>query len=253
MSNENRTKINQLLSAQPKGTVLLSSWLIDQGYTLGLQRRYKQSKWLESLGSGAMKRYGDELSYLGAIYALQTQAEASIHPAGKTALSLLGSAHYLEFDQRNATLIAYKGEKLPAWFKKTNWGTDIQFHTLSFLPKELGMTSVKIEGFSIKVSGTARALMEYLFLAKDKTTLIECYELMEGLNNLRPNKVQELLEACSSVKVKRLFLFMAEKAGHDWFSYIDTKKISLGTGKRGLVKNGVFISKYEITVPKELA
>lgn len=43
------------------------------------------------------------------------------------------------------------------------------------------------------------------------------FELMEGLNNLRPNQVQDLLEKCESVKVKRLFLYLAEKAGHEWF------------------------------------
>ncbi len=82
--------------------------------------------------------------------------------------------------------------------------------------------------------------------------LFECFELIQGLNNLRPNHVQELLEQCTSVKVKRLFMYMAEKANHDWVNYINLEKIDLGKGKRSLVKNGVYIPKYRITVPKEL-
>ena len=75
---------------------------------------------------------------------------------------------------------------------------------------------------------------------------------MEGLNNLRPALVQSLLEACQSVKVKRLFLYLAEKSNHDWFTYLDLSKIDLGSGKRSIVKDGVYISRYQITVPKEL-
>ena len=95
--------------------------------------------------------------------------------------------------------------------------------------------------------------MECLYLAPEKQELSECHELMEGLTNLRPQQVQALLEACTSVKVKRLFLFLAEKAKHDWFEYLDLTKIDLGKGKRSVVPNGVLNTKYQITVPKELA
>ena len=66
-------------------------------------------------------------------------------------------------------------------------------------------------------------------------------------------QVQNLLEQCSSIKVKRLFLYMAEKSQHDWFKYINLEKIDIGKGKRSLVKDGVFVAKYAITVPKVLA
>ena len=103
------------------------------------------------------------------------------------------------------------------------------------------------------VSSPARAMLECLYLAPEKQELLECFELMEGLNNLRPKVVQELLEQCTSVKVKRLFLYLADKAGHEWLQYLDLQKIDLGSGKRSLVKNGVYVAKYQITVPKELA
>lgn len=64
--------------------------------------------------------------------------------------------------------------------------------------------------------------------------------------------MQRLLEDCSSIKVKRLFLYLAEKAGHSWFDYMKLDNVDLGKGKRSLVKNGVLVNKYEITVPQEL-
>jgi hypothetical protein len=54
------------------------------------------------------------------------------------------------------------------------------------------------------------------------------------------------------MKVKRLFLYMAEKASHNWFKHLDLKTVDLGRGKRSVVKSGVFIDKYGITVPREL-
>lgn len=45
---------------------------------------------------------------------------------------------------------------------------------------------------------------------------------------------------------------MADKAEHYWFGMLDTDKLGLTTSKLQLVDNGVYISKYRITVPKEL-
>jgi len=252
MSSERPTKINQLLSSLPHGVVMQSFWLVEQGYSLDLQKRYKKGKWLESIGTGAMIRVGDQVSYEGAIYALQKQSVSTVHPGGRTALSLLGKAHYLELALKKVVVFGGKAEKLPTWFQKHDWGVTVNYYSSSFLPPDVGLVDLELKNFSIKVSGTARALMECLYLAPEKQELMECYELMEGLNNLRPVQVQVLLEKCESVKVKRLFLYMAEKAGHDWFQFLDLKKIDLGKGKRSIVKNGVYDSKYQITVPKEL-
>ena len=52
--------------------------------------------------------------------------------------------------------------------------------------------------------------------------------------------------------MKRLFLYLAEKAGHQWVSYLDIERIDLGSGKRAIVNGGTYVPKYQITVPKEL-
>ncbi len=252
MSTEVGSKINKLLRSQPQGIVLLSSWLVEQGYSYDLQQRYKKGKWLESIGVGAMMRTNDQVGYEGAIYALQQQANLSIHPGGKTALSFLGKAHYLELEISKIELFGGDKERLPTWFSKYDWGVKLKYYETTFLPKDAGLTEIEIKNFSIKVSGAARAIMECLYLAPNHQDLVECYELMEGLNNLPPKQVQSLLESCQSVKVKRLFLYMAEKAKHTWAEYLNKEKIDLGKGKRSLIKNGTFIDEYGITVPKEL-
>ena len=252
MSTLESSKINQLLASQPKGIVLLSSWLTENGYSPELQKRYRKSNWLTSIGTGAMIRAGDQVGYLGAIYALQKQAGLSIHPGAKNALLLQGKGHYLEMGRSKVHLFGGKGEALPAWFKANHWDVPLDYHATSFLPVDSGLTKYETNNFSIDISGPVRAMMECLYLAPSNFDLVESYQLMEGLNALRPDQVQLLLESCNSVKVKRLFLYMAEKAGHHWFSKLNVNNIDLGTGKRSIVKNGVYISKYEITVPRAL-
>jgi hypothetical protein len=62
--------------------------------------------------------------------------------------------------------------------------------------------------------------------------------LMEILTTLRFNMVTKLLEQCSSFKVKRLFLYMAEKTKHAWFK-LDLSNVSLGSSPMSLTKGGM--------------
>lgn len=252
MSTEMGSKINQLLSSQPAGIVLQSTWLREQGYSLDLQKRYRESKWLESIGSGAMKRLKDPVTYEGALYALQKQSGMSIHAGGKTALEMHGLAHYLIMDKPKIYVFGGKNERLTTWFKRYDWGVTIKYHATSFLPSELGLVEKEFKQFSFKISSPLRALMECLYLIPAEQDLVECFHFMESMNNLRPALVQNLLENCYSIKVKRLFLYLAEKAGHDWVGRLETEKIDLGKGKRSIIKKGVYNSKYQITVPPEL-
>ncbi len=252
VSTRNETKINRLLRSQPPGTALAVVWLTKQGYSPELIKQYKKSGWFDSIGTGVIARRGDDVDYLGAVYALQTQLGLSVHPAAKTALNLHGKAHYLELATRSVQLFGAADDTLPLWFKRREWGVNVNCQLTSFLPPALGLVDFDHKGFKVKISSPARAILECLYLSPKSLPLLEVGELMEGLNNLRPASVQALLEACTSIKVKRLFLYLAEKAGHEWIDYLELKRIDLGGGKRAIVRGGVYVSKYQITVPREL-
>ncbi len=199
-----------------------------------------------------MIRRFDQVDYLGGIYALQSQLGKTIHPAGKTALSMQGKSHYLELSTKRVQLFGNQNENLSQWFRNRDWKVSVNYRATNFLPAKLGLVEVEHKNFKVKVSGPARAVMECLYLAPRSQPLQETFELMEGLNNMRPALTQQLLETCRSVKVKRLFLFMADKTGHDWLGYLNLEKIDLGSGKRSIVKDGVYVPRYQITIPKEL-
>jgi hypothetical protein len=251
MSTKSASKLNQLLQTMPKCTVLLSSWLVEQGYSHDLQQKYIRSQWLTPIGKGAYKRTGDEINIFGALYALQKQANKAIHPGGPSSLYLQGYAHYIAMEDQPLTLFTPQAAKLPVWFTK-HWSGSYTFRRTTMLPGSEALSGYDTGNIEIRISSVPRAMMECLEMAPDHFDLEEAWLIMEGLNALSPQQVQHLLEQCSSIKTKRLFLYFAEKAGHVWFKHLDISRIQLGTGKRSIVKNGVLNSKYRITLPNNL-
>ena len=111
------------------------------------------------------------------------------------------------------------------------------------------MTTKDLGPYAIKVSAAERAMMEVLYGVPQVDSYEEARLLMDGLTTLRPRVVQTLLENCASVKVKRLFMLLAENCNHAWVPKVDLSKVDFGKGKRTLVKGGRFNPKYKITVP----
>jgi hypothetical protein len=97
-----------------------------------------------------------------------------------------------------------------------------------------------------------RAILEVLQDVPEHESIYEAHVLMQGLVNLRPARLMKLLEACSSVKVKRLFLALAERRNHAWFKHLDVGAIKIGSGKRMLAPGGILHPKYQITLPADL-
>ena len=249
----NQTKISKLMQDSPKGLVLLSSWLVSKGYSYELQQRYRKGGWLKSIGKGAMLKSGDPFMLSGALSALQSQSNINIHIGGRSALELQGSTHYLQLSFPETTLFVPGRTELPPWFINNKWDSDYKVFKICILNDDmLGLTIYRNGEIEMNISNPVRAMLECIALAPTEFSLNEAFELMEGLSTLRPKQVQELLENCKSIKVKRLFLYFAERAGHSWFKYIDQTKIDLGSGNRSITPNGILVPKYSLVLPKDL-
>lgn len=72
--------------------------------------------------------------------------------------------------------------------------------------------------------------------------------LFQGLTTLRSDLIQKLLEECSSVKAKRLFMVIAEELNYSWVRKLDLSRINFGSGSRTIDKGGKTNSKYKIVV-----
>jgi hypothetical protein len=253
MSKEIKSKINRLVNQWPRGTIGAASYLNSLGFGHDLLVRYKKSGWIQSFGRGAYILYGDKVEWPGAIYALQSQLGMNIHPGGKTALELKGYAHYLPYGRKKIFLYGTQGQVLPSWFKGEHVGVDIVMTRTNLFPSgnKHGLSELREKDFVIEISSPERAAMEMLHLVPGKISFEEALLIMENLLSLRPDLVERLLVMCRSIKVKRLFMYMAEKHDHSWVSGLDLSKIDIGKGKRMIVPNGKYDRKYLITVPQE--
>ncbi len=250
MTTEKRTKINKLINNWPNGTVMVSKYLTKMGYKQDLYKFYQIHNWIKTIGFGAFKKSNDNIEWYGAIYAFQKQLQLTIHPGGKTALELGGYSHYLQSSMINLFLFGFRGEKLPQWHLNYNWNVNTKYSANSLFLDNVGLKSYRYRDFEIMISSPERAILEMLYHFPKYHTFDECYHIMENLAGLQPALCQTLLEQCNSVKVKRMFLFLAEYIDHFWLDGINLSKINLGKGKRVLVQNGSYVKKYKITVPK---
>ncbi len=253
MRNQTKSKINRLISQWPRGAPATASYLNAQGFSHDLLTKYKKSGWVQSFGRGAYILSGDKVEWPGALYTLQTQLGLDLHPGGKTSLELKGYAHYLPAGQRTLFLFGRQGLVLPTWFKGDRLGVEIALIRTNLFPagSELGLSEFKEKDLILKISAPERAAMEMLHLVPARVGFDEAFLIMENLATLRSEMVQKLLPMCRSIKVRRLFMFMAEKHGHPWVSDLDVSRFDLGKGKRMIVPKGSFDRKYRITVPKE--
>lgn len=252
MAGENKKILNHLLQTWPFGVVAVSPWLKAQGAYQQLMHEYEKSGWVRKIGRGAYARAGDRVDWRGGLYALQQQMRLPVHVADKSALQLTGYAHFLPLGNDGMlSLFGPPGVRLSSWFLKHDWGLRLRYTTSDLFKNmsEAGLTTKQYETFSITLSAPERAMMELLHLVPHDEPYEEAALLMEGLATLRPNLVQGLLESCRSIKVKRLFLHLAEECNHDWVDMLNTAKINLGQGKRMIVKGGRLDTRYNITVP----
>lgn len=197
---------------------------------------------------------------------------------GRTALELEGYAHYLTHRTREVHL--YGPESPPAWLSKLRPGVRFLYCnsrklfsgedvrralkdlTSSAHPNRATDADPPLRTFLVQpwgqwdwplvLSTPERAVLELLDELPERESFHQVDKLVEGLSNLSPLRLQKLLSDCRSVKVKRLFLFFADRHQHAWAKRIRKEGLDLGRGKRMLVKGGKLNATYQITVPRDL-
>ncbi len=245
-------KLRSLLDAWQPHTVATSPHLKALGLTAQDLQNYTASNWLVSLGRGAFKRPMETVTWQGALYSVQSQLKLPVHVGALTALEMTGNNHYVRFGENKAYLFSPLRVVVPAWFQ-THWGDAVRHMQSKLLSSDLGLTEQRTpEGYPLTTATPERAILELLHLAPKEFDLVEAGQIIEGMTSLRPKLVQSLLEACASVKVRRLFLYLAERADLPVMRHLDADRIGLGSGDRSLAKMGRYVPKYRLLLPKEL-
>lgn len=195
-----------------------------------------------------MYRTGDSLSAYAALSCYNKQLGKMFRIAAHSALELFGFNHYIPMG-KPLLIVEHGKQRVPEWINNDVFDMTIKLFSTETFSEPQSTTIVKND-VELLVSTPEQAFLECILLAPLQYSYMDLFYIMEQLTTLHPEILQQLLETTKNLKVKRMFLYMAEKAGHYWFDDLDTSKIVLGTSKLQLVKNGTYISKYKITVPK---
>lgn len=279
MGQQRGKKLNQLQKVLPDGFLASTAWLVKHGYTTDMLTRYVQRGWLESPARGVYRRPGSATKWQQVVASLQLLEGSYFHVGGRTALVHRGLGHYVEL-RGPETILLFGPGPLPPWVNKLALSehfavrSDTMFGPLRVRRDEKGgyhdfpadrpvetarVGDLGLNEFSwgawhwtLLYSSEERAILEILQDVPERESVYEAYVLLQGLVNLRPGRLTKLLMACRSVKVKRLFLALAERHAHAWFNHLDVKQIDLGSGKRMLMPGGKLDAKYGITLPSDL-
>jgi len=248
-------KLNSLLERLPEGVAAPSHWLADQGYSRQLVRKYVQGNWLQALGRGVYARPHGTVTWEGVVLGMQRLAGLQFHVGGVSALNQQGFVHYLPLGGERSIHL-WGRDKMPAWVRAISLPESLCFHTARLFADDaasvgINEVSSSVRDWTLRVSGPERAVMEVLSVV-DATdaSFTHAAELFAGLTSLRPGVINTLLAACASIKVKRLFLFLADRHDYPWFNKVAWRKLDLGSGKRVITKGGVLDKQFMITIPE---
>jgi hypothetical protein len=254
MGLPNDSKLNRLAQLLPEGVAAPAAWLASEGFSRQLVRKYVRSGWLQPLARGVFARPTQPVAAEGLILGLQRLAGAAFHVGGVSALNRLGHAHYLPLGREPMHL--WGRDRVPAWVTAASLPEHLIFHRESLFDERvsnIGVTpiSTRVRDWTLVASAPERAIIEVLSLVDEsESSFTYASEHFEGLTTLRPKVINELLVACNSLKVKRLFLFLASHYAYPWSEKIDRSAIDLGKGKRLIVRGGRYDREFRITVPE---
>lgn len=248
-------RLNNLLTSWPRGVVATSSWLQEQGISKQLASKYVGSGWLSSIGHGAAIRAGDKVTWSGGLIAIQRQLQLSVWLGGPSLLHQRGYAHYLPLGRAQIWLYGQPGTVLPKWFRDHDWGVDIDLQTPQLLtaPHSPMLEARPVDGLDVQVATLEQAVLELLYLVPLRIAFEDAAEMLMGLSTLNPQRMQPLLEACRLIRVRRLFLFLADYYQLPVLAALDLDRIDLGSGTRQIVAGGRLDRHFRITVPEAFA
>lgn len=249
----------------PYGMVATKKWLMAQGLSRHAVDNGVKTGTLLPLATGIYSQYSPAVSWAGVVASLQLMQKGKdlrvppIVVGGLSALALSGVAHYVPLSDKQRINL-YSNNKLPSWLGRLSLPMDFEQHsTRQLWPDEVSAdeTFVKKHVWQpelppVYFSCPEKAILEVMMDLPQDVSFEHVDELMQGLTNLSPRRLDSLLQACKSVKVKRLFFWFAKRQSYPWFCHLSANDYDLGSGKRVIAQGGRLDADYLITVPSEM-
>jgi len=264
----NSIRRKEVYELMPEGIITTRKWLMERNLSRHAIDNLIKSKQLELLSNGIYVRNASKISWQSVIYTLQEILQTDLIIGGITALELQGFSHYLSFSEKKVIHL-FGNDEAPEWINGVIPQTTFIKHSLTSLFGKITADPLDSKNKSLAhnftvekdwdegmkkiiASSPERAYMEILLDVPKKVSFEHADQLMQGMTTLSPRSLQKLLELCQNVKVKRLFLWFADRQNYVWLDKINRGNITLGSGNRMLIKGGKLDNKYKITVPEWL-
>lgn len=243
----------------PEGFIITRKWLQHEtGLSNHAIDNLVKSEQLNLLWKGLYTRGVNTPNWQSVVYTLQQIIKTDFIIGGIFALELKGFSHYLPTSGK-VTVHLYGNDSLPVWTSDIVKNILFVKHTRTSLFNEMNVSISKKYTTSIpwkdhkaelSISTPERACLEMLNMVPANISFEHANQLIQGMTNLSPKALQQLLEMCTNIKVKRLFLWFAKRHNYPWYAKLNLEKIELGSGKRVIEKGGELDTQYLITVPK---
>lgn len=231
--------IKELYQTMPRGMPLTLSALQKIGISNQRAAGYAKSGWLTRVAHGIYVFPGDSLSLPSALSYLAMQIEG-LHVGGSSALLEHASSPLVLWGDARVTLPRWFSERFPVRYSHArlfDWQEPgMPEQTLTHSGPELG---------GIKCSTPERALLEMLYDVGGKQSLEDVYSAFSQVKVMYPHIVGDLLQRCTSVKAKRLFLKWGRECGQlNVDTVLDQYPIPMGSNNRWItrLKDGSMLS-----------
>lgn len=251
----------------PYGMLATKKWLAEQGLSAHALDNAVKTDTLLLLATGVYSQYSRAVTWEGVVASMQRMMEKSVDEqlpsivvGGLSALSISGLSQYLSLGS-TPHIHLYATKKLPSWLARLSLPIKFEGHSTSKLwPDSLSQDIAFVKKHEwgeqlppVYFSCPEKAILEVLMDLPESVSFEHADELMQGLVNLSPRKLDALLKECKSVKVKRLFFWFAKRQAYPWFDKLNVENYDLGSGKRVVAKGGKLDTEYLITVPQHMA
>jgi hypothetical protein len=259
-------KLKSLLLDVPHGFLVDSKWLTARGVSRQSVSHYAKQGWLVRLAHGVYARPNQAMltgtdrtiAWESMVLSMQQLMNYPVHVGGTTALAREGYGHYVPLKRQAVYLY---GRPVPKWAAAIQTDASLELRNCSlFRNLDTALTeeaerpqrarSASTRDWKMRMSMPERAILEAIDELVPSESFDPVDRMFEGLTNLRPSMLMNLLKECSSIKVKRLFFVFADQHAHAWRKHLDDAQIDLGSGDRSYVIGGRLHPKYRITVPR---
>lgn len=261
MNHERQPRLKPLLDRVPPGFLVDARYLCGRGIDRKSIHGYVARGWLERLVRGVYRRplpagTGErgEVRWESVLLSLQRIMGHDVHLGGVSALELAGHVHYLHLGG-NPPVHVYG--PVPSWLRRLPCDAVFVTHRLGLFGGDRnGIVEDGRRGdvagawrWPLRASCPERAVLEALDGISGEAGFDRMDRMFESLTVMRPKLLTELLAACRSVKVRRLFFVFADRHRPAWRKHLDSGKIDFGSGPRALVKGCRLHPAYRIQVP----